>query len=252
MYPHPLVSIITPCYNAESFIVDTIESVLVQTYGGWELIVVDDCSTDRSAILIKEYQEKDFRIRYLKMEKPFGSPALPRNRGIKKAKGRYIAFLDSDDLWLPKKLEEQLSIIGRAGIAIVFSNSKKIGREGKRLGCPIIAPSTVDYFLLLKGNCIGCLTAMYDTAKVGKIFFKEVDHEDCVLWLSILKKGYKAQNTNTVAALYRVGNPWISSNKLKVLPWQWNILRKEEHVPFYKAVYFYVHYAIKAFFKTIK
>lgn len=252
MYPSPLVSIITPCYNAESFIADTIESVFAQTYEGWELIVVDDGSTDRSAHVVKEYQKKDSRIRYLKMEKPSGSPALPRNRGIKEAKGRYIAFLDSDDLWLPKKLEEQLSIIGRTGVAMVFSNYEKISPKGERLERPIIAPAMVDYSLLLKGNCIGCLTAMYDTARVGKVFFKEVGHEDCVLWLSILKKGYKAQNTNTIAALYRVGNRSISSNKLKVSPWQWNILRKEEHLPFCRAVYFYIHYAIRAFLKAVK
>jgi hypothetical protein len=127
-----------------------------------------------------------------------------------------------------------------------------MGDENKRLGREIIAPSTVDYSILLKGNCIGCLTAMYDTTKVGKMFFKNIRHEDYVMWISILKKGYRAQNTNTVAALYRVGRHSLSSNKLKTMSWQWNILRNEECLPIYKAAYSFIHYAVRAFFKAMK
>ena len=220
----PLVSIITPCYNAASFISQAIESVLAQSFGDWEMIIVDDCSSDDSLSIIQKYARIDSRIRYLRTDKPSGSPTLPRNMGIKEAKGRYIAF----------------------------SNYEKVSLGGERCGREVIAPCEVDYPLLLKGNCIGCLTAMYDSALTGKIFFKEIGHEDYVCWLSILKQGYKAQNTNTVTALYRVSDHSVSSNKLKAMRWQWNILRNEMDLPVYKAVYYFIHYAIRAFAKAMR
>ena len=182
----PLVSIITPCYNAAPFISQAIESVLAQSFGDWEMIIVDDCSSDDSLLIIQEYARIDSRIRYLRTDKPSGSPTLPRNMGIKEAKGRYIAFLDSDDIWLPNKLSDQLKVFEKSEVAIVFSNYEKVNLDGERSGREIIAPCEVDYPLLLKGNCIGCLTAMYDSALTGKIFFKEIGHEDYVCWLSIL------------------------------------------------------------------
>ena len=133
-----------------------------------------------------------------------------------------------------------------------LSNYEKVNLDGERSGREIIAPCEVDYHLLLKGNCIGCLTAMYDSALTGKIFFKEIGHEDYVCWLSILKQGYKAQNTNTVTALYRVSDHSVSSNKLKAMRWQWNILRNEMDLPVYKAVYYFIHYAIRAFAKAMR
>lgn len=120
-----LVSVIIPCYNSERYIVQSIESVIMQTFQQWEMIIVDDCSTDNSADIIKKYEAKDFRIRYLKTNEPSGSPSIPRNIGIREARGRYIAFLDSDDIWLPKKLEEQLKFIDQPNVAMVFSNFGK-------------------------------------------------------------------------------------------------------------------------------
>ena len=239
----PLVSIIAPCYNAASFISQAIESVLAQLFGNWEMLIVDDCSSDDSLVIIQKYAEQDSRIRYLKTDEPSGSPTLPRNKGIKEAKGRYIAFLDSDDMWLPNKLSDQLKVFEKSEVAIVFSNYEKVNLDGERSGREIIAPCEVDYHLLLKGNCIGCLTAMYDS---------EIGHEDYVCWLSILKQGYKAQNTNTVTALYRVSDHSVSSNKLKAMRWQWNILRNEMDLPVYKAVYYFIHYAIRAFAKAMR
>ena len=135
-----LVSVIIPCYNSERYIVQSIESVIMQTFQQWEMIIVDDCSTDNSADIIKKYEAKDFRIRYLKTNEPSGSPSIPRNIGIREARGRYIAFLDSDDIWLPKKLEEQLKFIDQPNVAMVFSNFEKVDQAGRRTKRKIIAP----------------------------------------------------------------------------------------------------------------
>lgn len=248
----PLVSIITPCYNAASFISQAIESVLAQSFENWEMIIVDDCSCDDSLSIIQKYAGEDMRIRYFQTNKPSGSPALPRNMGIKEARGRYIAFLDSDDIWLPNKLDEQLKIFGKSGAAIVFSNYEKVGLNGERCGRKIMAPREADYRLLLKGNCIGCLTAIYDTALTGKTYFKEIRHEDYAYWLFILKRGYKAQNTNTVTALYRIDRHSVSSNKLRAMCWQWNILRNELSLPLCRTVYYFIHYAVRAFAKAMQ
>ncbi len=246
------VSIITPCYNASQYISYTIDSVLNQTYANWEMIIVDDCSTDNSSDIIKHFISVDTRIKYFKTDNPSGSPVLPRNIGIEKATGRYIAFLDSDDIWLPTKLEEQLKLFKDDKTAVAFSNYEKMNEAGERNQRIIIAPKETNYHNLLKGNVIGNLTGIYDTEKVGKVYCKDIRHEDYVLWLSILKKGYIAKNTNTVTALYRVRENSVSSNKLKILSWQWNILRNVEKISLPKAIYYYINYAIRAFLKAIK
>lgn len=247
-----MVSIITPCYNASQYISYTIDSVLKQTYPNWELIIVDDCSTDNSSDIIKQFISGDTRIKYFKTDNPSGSPVLPRNIGIEKATGRYIAFLDSDDIWLPTKLEEQLKLFKDDKTAVAFSNYEKMNEAGDRNQRIIIAPKETNYHNLLKGNVIGNLTGIYDTEKVGKVYCQDIRHEDYVLWLSILKKGYIAKNTNTVTALYRVRENSVSSNKLRILSWQWNILRNVEKISLPKAIYYYINYAIRAFLKAIK
>ena len=252
MQTENLVSIITPCYNASAFIEQTIESVLAQTYTNWEMLIVDDCSKDNSAEIIKNYAEKDGRIKYLKTETSSGSPTKPRNIAIENALGRYIAFLDSDDVWLPTKLEEQIPLLKDKRTAIAYSNYEKISEEGHRNNRIIVAPNEVDYDDLLKGNVIGNLTGIYDTEKVGKIFCQYIHHEDYIVWLTILKKGYIARNTNKLGALYRVRNNSVSSNKLQVIEWQWNIYRNVEKLSLFSSLYNFVHYSIRAFCKIIK
>lgn len=246
-----MVSIIIPTYNSSFFISQAIESVLVQTYKDWEALVIDDCSTDDSANIIKSYCQKDERIKYLKTEYASGSPTLPRNIGIKNSQGRYIAFLDSDDIWLPNKLETQLHLFSDNKTVIVYSNYEKIAENGQRNSRIVVAPFTMDYQHLLLGNVIGCLTAIYDTEKVGKVYFSDYPHEDYIMWLSILKKGYIARNTNTVTALYRVRYNSVSSNKLKVISWQWEIYRSVEKLGYWKSVLFFISYAYKAFRKSL-
>ena len=248
-----MVSIITPCYNAEKYLAQTIESVLSQTCQDWEMLIVDDCSSDGSAQIIEEYARKDSRIKYLKTDRRSGSPTLPRNIGIENAGGRYIAFLDSDDLWLPGKLDSQLNAIKKnKDAAIVFSYYEKIAEDGTRSGRVIKSPASVTYDKLLRGNVIGCLTGMYDVDKVGKTYFVNEGHEDYILWLSILKKGYTAVNTEDLQALYRVRESSLSSDKGKAVRWQWRIYRDVEKLNLFKSLFCFTCYAFKAIVKVLK
>lgn len=249
---YPLVSIIMPCYNAGAYIAQAIESVLSQTYANWELLICDDCSTDNSSAIIRQYVDADARIRYFKTQKPSGSPVMPRNIAIKEANGDVIAFLDSDDVWLPTKLERQIPLLCNEDTAIVFSNYEKINMQGVRENRVVKAPSFTNYNNLLKGCVIGNLTGIYDVSKVGKIYCERVHHEDYLLWLTILKKGYVARNTNTLEALYRVCSNSVSANKLKTIGWQWNILYNIERLPLFRAIYCFLNYAVKGFVKSLK
>lgn len=247
-----MVSIITPCYNAGAFIGDAIESVLSQTYQDWEMIIVDDYSKDNSAEIIQGYASKDNRIIYLRTDAPSGSPAKPRNIAIEKAKGRYIAFLDADDVWLPSKLEDQIKLFEDKRVAATYTNYEKMSEDGRKNCRYVIARKEVTYDQLLKGNVIANSTGMYDTQKVGKVYSPYVHHEDYVLWLSILKKGYIARNTNQVHALYRLRKGSVSSDKLKVLGWQWHIYRDVEGLGFLKTCYCFAHYAVRATLKRLR
>lgn len=246
-----LVSVIMPAYNAETTILSAINSVINQTISDWELIIVDDCSVDNSLGIIKKFCSIDNRIKLLSTEKNTGSPASPRNIGIQHAKGRFIAFCDSDDIWLPTKLEEQIPLFDD-NTSIVFSNYEKIDTELNRNKRYIIAPKQATYNSLLNGNYIGNLTGVYDTEKVGKVYQQKVFHEDYIMWLEILKKGYIAKNTNTITALYRVSKDSFSSSKIKVLKWQWNIYRTILKCNLLESVYHFIVYAVKAFLKYIK
>lgn len=252
MKKNPLVSIIMPCYNAEKYISQAVESVCNQTYSNWELIIVNDCSKDNSVEVISRYVNIDSRIHLFNTEKPSGSPVLPRNIAIGKARGEIIAFLDSDDVWLPTKLEEQLPLLEDAKTAIVFSNYEKIDMQSTRANRVVKAPSITNYNHMLRGCVIGNLTGMYDTQKVGKVFCENIHHEDYLLWLTILKQGYIARNTNTVTALYRVGDNTVSSNKFRTIGWQWNILYNIEKLSLPKAACCFASYAVKGFLKALK
>lgn len=246
------VSIITPLYNSENFIGETIKSVIAQTYIDWEMLIVDDCSTDNSRQIVEEFVRTDSRIKYFKTESASGSPADPRNIGIEMATGRYVAFLDSDDLWIPNKLEFQIPLFSDNKVGIVFSNYIKINEEGESNGGIITAPTEVTYSNLLKGNVIACLTSVYDCKKTGKLYFTKQGHEDFALWLAILKKGYLARNSDRVMAKYRVRKSSVSSNKLKVIKWYYIIYRENEKLSLGKTVYYLTIALNKSFFKYIK
>ena len=248
-----MVSVIMPSHNDERYVRTAIQSVLSQTFTEWELIVVDDCSRDHTPEIIDEFCQIDSRVRKFATEQPSGSPTLPRNIGIKNAQGRYIAFLDSDDKWMPTKLEHQIDLFQKVDDAvIVFSNYKKMDDAGQPHKRNVTAPAFTDYHRLLKGNVMGCLTIMYDSEKVGKLFFPSCGHEDYSLWLTILKSGGKAYNTNSIEAFYRIKSTSVSSNKFRAMGWQWYIYTKVEKLGFLKSAYFFVNYAVRAVIKRLK
>lgn len=246
------VSIITPLYNSESFIAETIQSVIAQTYTNWEMLIVDDCSTDNSKSIIEDFSKHDDRIKYFKTSSPSGSPTIPRNIGIEMASGRFIAFLDSDDLWNSDKLQLQIPLFNDEKVGIVFSDYEKINEEGQSDKRFIFAPNKVSYKDLLKGNVIACLTVIFDSEKLSKLYFTKQGHEDYVFWLSILKKGYIAKNVGHVLAKYRVRKSSVSSNKFKVIKWYYEIYRKNEKLSVPQTLYYLIIALSKSFFKYVK
>lgn len=244
------VSIIMPCYNSNNYIKDSICGIINQTYKEWELLIIDDCSTDNSYKTITDIANLDSRIKYFKTSINSGKPAIPRNIGIENAVGNYIAFCDSDDIWLPNKLEDQIKTFD-SSISIVYSNYEKIDIHNNRKGRNIIAPSEITYKKLLYGNVIGNLTGIYDVRKVGKVFQQDIPHEDYIMWLEILKKGYKGMNTNTITALYREGSSTFSSSKLKTISWQWEIYRSVLKLNIFNSSFHFVFYAVNALRKYI-
>ena len=192
-----LVSIIMPSYNTAKYIGESIQSVLAQTYTNWELIIVDDCSTDNTDEVVASI--KDSRIRYLKNDKNSGA-AVSRNRALREARGRWIAFLDSDDLWLPSKLESQIRLLGEHDdAAVAFSYYEKISEQGERAGRIIKSPAQVTYRQLLRGNVIGCLTGVYDAEKVGRIMLKKIKNLFSLGVIHLLGK-----STKILLTLYRI------------------------------------------------
>ena len=240
-----------PCHNGEKYISDAIKSVIAQTYQDWELLVIDDNSTDNSVNLIKSFIENDSRIKLLYNEKPTGFPATPRNLGIKQAEGRYIAFLDCDDVWLSNKLDNQIKLFDER-TSVVYSYYKKMDENGSISNSIVKSPSEIAFKGLLNGNCIGNLTGIYDVEKKGKIYQKEIHHEDYVMWLEILKNGNIAKNTNTVEAIYRESKKSTSGNKLKAFSWTWNIYRSELRLSFLESVFYFCIYAFKGMLKFFK
>ena len=236
-----LISIITPSYKSKRFISQTIKSVLSQTYENWEMIIVDDVSPDDSNEIIEKYCKQDSRIKLIKLEKNSG-PAVARNRAIEKAKGRYIAFLDADDLWLPEKLEQQLSFMKENNLSFTYSAYKLIDEEDSDLGV-FIPPMQASYSSILKTNPIGCLTAIYDTKKLGKIYMPNIlKRQDYGLWLNILKQINTTKGILEPLAVYRIRKNSVSSNKLKAASYQWKIYREVEKLNLFKSFYYFVNY----------
>jgi len=232
-----LVSIITPSYNSSKYISQTIESVISQTYQNWEMIIIDDCSTDDSIYTIEKYLKKDMRIKLIKLEKKSG-PAVARNKGIKEANGRYIAFLDADDIWLSEKLEKQINFMKKERICFCYSSYYVIDEKGFEIGL-FITKKEATYKELLKTCFIGNLTAIYDASNLGKIYMEPIPvRQDYTLWLKILRNGAPAKGILEPLAKYRLRYGSISSNKIKATIWTWQIYRNIEKLTLYESIYY--------------
>ena len=250
--PQPLVSIITPAYNSCKYISATIDSVLAQTCTNWELIIVDDCSTDNTVQIINEYIKKDKRIILIKNETNCGQ-SKSRNLALNQVKGRFIAFLDSDDIWHSNKLEKQINFSLDNSKSFVFSYYEEIDEDGKRLNRQIKAPLEVSYSELLHANYIGCLTVLYDTWAIGKVKIPNVKkRDDWACWLNILKQGYTAYCLPESLAYYRIRKSSISSNKFKVLKYNWNILRKNQNLSLITSSYYFINFLFNKSLKYIQ
>ncbi len=236
-----MVSIITPLHNAEKFIAQTIESVLAQTYQEWEMIIVDDLSLDHSTSIVEAYVQKDPRIKLIKQEQKSG-PADARNRAIQAAHGRYIAFLDADDQWMPEKLEKQISFMIKHDLAFTYSSYKVINMDNETLTTFVTLPD-ISYESMLKTCSVGCLTAVYDREKLGKMYMPKLPkRQDYALWLSILKKIGTAKGLLEPLAYYRIGQTSVSSNKINAAAWQWKVYRDVEQLSLTKSIYYFVNY----------
>lgn len=182
-----LVSIITPSYNTAKYIGKTIESVQAQTYENWEMIIVDDCSSDNTDEVVASYMS-DKRIKYIKNEKNSGA-AVSRNRALREAGGRWMAFLDSDDLWSPEKLEKQISFMEKNEYYFSYTNYEEIDEQGNLLGVKVTGPKKVSKHGMYNYCYLGCLTVMYDTEYVGLIQIKDIKkNNDYAIWLEVCQK----------------------------------------------------------------
>lgn len=240
-----LVSIIMPSFNSEKTITDSISSVLSQSYENWELLITDDMSTDGTKSIIEFFSAKDHRIKPFFNEKNLGA-GCSRNNSITKSNGRYIAFLDSDDLWRNDKLEKQISFMKKNNYVLTYSEYKKINNDGD-VFAHIVPPERVNYNELLKSNVIGCLTAIYDAEILGKVLMPSIrKRQDMALWLTILERIDFAYCISEPLAFYREGNASLSSNKMKILFTQWSFYRHYLKFSILKSAYYFSHYAIRA------
>jgi glycosyltransferase involved in cell wall biosynthesis len=243
-----LVSVIMPSYNSSATIRASIESVQRQSYTNWELLITDDCSTDDTTDIVKELAQLDPRIKLFINERNQGA-GVSRNNSIAVSKGRYIAFLDSDDLWVDSKLTKQIDFMQKNAVVLSYSRYQKIGNDYK-LGKIIIPPEKVSYHELLKSNVIGCLTAVYDTSVFGKIYMPTIrKRQDMALWLKILERIDYARCVDGVLAYYREGHNSLSSNKMKILTSQWQFYRAYLGFNIIKSSYYFYFYMVRAILK---
>lgn len=249
-----LVSIITPMYKSAAFIGETIRSVQAQTYSKWEMIIVDDSSPDDGAGIteVRKYAEKDKRIKLIASPVNRGSSGA-RNIALHEAQGRYITFLDSDDIWFPTFLESQLDFMKEKSAALVTASYHRINEQGVQVLQPFIVPEKVNYWDILKSNPISCLTTIYDRKVVGELYFKEELkslRDDYAFWLEILKnKVDYAYGNPKILASYRLVSTSVTRNRKKLIKPQFLIYYQVEKLGLLRSIYYFMNWAIRSVFK---
>lgn len=249
-----LVSVIMPTFNAGKFLADSIESILGQTYKNLELLITDDGSTDAFTLqILKEYCQKDQRVKVEYLQGNYG-PAHARNQSIDRAQGRYIAFCDSDDRWMPEKLERQVRYMSEKNCALCYSSYIICDDKNKETGI-FIAPERISFSMMKHDDKIGCLTAIYDTEKLGKKYYMPQlrKRHDWGIFLAILKDCHFAYGITDPLAWYRRRSNSISSNKLSLIPYNIQIYQIVLNYPRWKAVlYFFFIFLPTYYIKVLK
>jgi teichuronic acid biosynthesis glycosyltransferase TuaG len=241
----PAVTVITPAFNAERYIGAAMGSVMAQTFPSWEMIVVDDCSSDGTWALVSARAEQEKRIRCVRMPTNSGSgPA--RNAALELARGRFVAFLDADDLWDEEKLDRQLRFMRTSGHAFTFTGYRVISESGKALGSAGPFPASIGYKEMLVEQP-GCLTVMLDRDKLGQFRFPPFRrNQDGALWLSLLRSGtLRAFGLDEELASYRAVPASISANKFKSALAVWQVMRRQERIPLLTAMSCFARYALR-------
>jgi teichuronic acid biosynthesis glycosyltransferase TuaG len=245
------VSVVTPVFNSEKFLAQTIISVMKQTHPNWELIITDDFSTDHSLKIAESYAAKDSRIKTIKLNVNSGS-GVARNHSIGEATGEVIAFLDADDLWDEDFLEKSLRFMEKYQAGIVFSSYRRASEDlNDKLG-EFIVPEFTNYHEMLKSCSISCLTGIYHVNRCkGKAYMPDIRRrQDYCLWLTLLKRIDRAYGLSDVLATYRICSKSVSRNKIKVAIYQWYVYRKIERLPLLTSCFYFIHYFIRGFIKN--
>ena len=249
---NPLVSIITPCFNSENYISKTINSVIMQSFQQWEMIIVDDFSSDKSVDIIKKLMTNEKRISLIENKENLGSGAS-RNKAIKIAKSRYIAFLDADDIWHYDKLKIQIKFMIDNKIAFSHTSYGYIDSFDKEIKSPLkVSRHPIDYYFLLKRTEISCLTAVYDSKLIGKYYMPDRKlKQDYALWLSILKNGYKSHPIPHVLAYYRQHANQKTRKKYKLIFSHVIFLKETKNMSILKSIYYTLFWIKNGFFRYI-
>jgi len=246
-----LVSIITPVHNSERYVAEMLQSVIDQTYQEWELIIVDDFSSDQSAAIISEFATKDYRIRFIQSEKNVGA-AEARNVALRKAQGEYIAFLDSDDMWHSTKLEKQVTFMQQHGYAFSFSAYERVNQDNTEVVNRVGVPASIGYRGFLRNTIIGTLTVMIDKRKTGYFEMPDIrSSHDMALWCEILKRGFRAYGLNETLAYYRIVEDSNTAQKWKAAKDVWRVYRNIEHLNLLESSFYFMGYAFHAVKKRI-
>ena len=244
-----LVSIITPTFNSAKFIAETIQSVQKQGHSNWEMIIVDDGSKDNTVEIIQNFMEEDHRIHLIQLNKN-GGPAKARNKGIEKTQGKYMTFLDADDIWFPDFIQNSIKTIKETQIHFVFSSYRRSDGNLEFIYSDFIVPQKVTYTDILKTNSISCLTAFIDIEVLGKKTMPEIfKRQDMGLWLKYLKEIPFAYGIKEPKAIYRIRENSLSRNKKNLLKYQWEFYRKVEKLNVFQSIYYMLHWMYRGFIK---
>lgn len=246
----PLVSIITPAYKAAGYIDHTIRSVQKQTYGTWELLIVDDGSPDNTAEVVLRYCALDSRIKLIRQKN--AGPAMARQAALDAANGKFIAFLDSDDCWLPEKLALQLDFMEKTAASFTYTSFRRVDSSGQIVGHRVRIPGSLTYRQLLGNTAIATSTVVIDREKTGAFRMTRTFYDDFVLWLGLLKRGHTAYALDIDLMRYRVVSQSVSRNKFRSMRMVWKTYREIENLGWLVSAISFISYAFHAWRKYKK